>query len=132
MKHLKSIIAVALLSAVAFNANAFRDDVSGETDVFSIFDLNKDGRISMAEVTMGMMEMLKMDKDGDHFLSKSELQDQDDYSHWMAQFDLNRDGRISLSEMPRSLHGKMEKMDKNRDHYLTIDELTGERDIWKN
>lgn len=131
--NLKKIFAVALISSATFgvNAAAFNDSIGGESDVFSVFDANKDGKISMTEVIEAMMKVVGMDKDGDHFISQQEAQHQENYSHWMAEFDFNKDGKISAKELPKSMHDKMHKMDKNNDGYLSIDELTGEADIWK-
>ncbi|SMN11940.1 hypothetical protein SPBRAN_139 [uncultured Candidatus Thioglobus sp.] len=131
--NLKKLFAVALISSAAFTANAdtFEDSVGGERDFFSIFDSNKDGKISMTELVDVMMKVVSMDKDGDHFISMQELQHQENYNHWMAMFDFDKDGKLSASELPEVLHDKMHKMDKNNDGYLSIDELTGEVDIWK-
>ncbi|SMM98744.1 hypothetical protein SPONN_2150 [uncultured Candidatus Thioglobus sp.] len=130
--NLKKLFAVALISSAAFTANAarFEDSVGGEKDVFSIFDSNKDGKISMTELVDVMMKVVSMDKDGDHFISMQELQHQENYNHWMAMFDFDKDGKLSASELPEVLHDKMHKMDKNNDGYLSIDELTGEVNIW--
>ncbi|MBE8189331.1 MAG: hypothetical protein HAW58_00315 [Candidatus Thioglobus sp.] len=130
---LKKLFAVALISTATMGVNAgFNDSIGGESDVFSIFDANSDGKISMTEVIEAMIKVVSMDKDGDHFISKQELEHQENYNHWMAMFDFNKDGKLSSKELPKVLHGKMHKMDKNRDGYLSIDELTGELDIWKN
>lgn len=129
--NLKKLFAVALISSAAFSANAgFKDSVGGEADVFSVFDSNNDGKISMTEMIDAMVKIAGMDRDGDHFISTQELQHQENYDHWMAMFDFNKDGKLSASELPEVLHDKMHKMDKNDDGYLSADELTGEADIW--
>lgn len=122
---------VALISSATFSVNAvFQDDAGGERDVFSIFDSNNDGKVSMTEVVEAMMKIVGMDRNGDHYISRQELEYQENYSHWMAMFDFNKDGALSIAELPKVLHGKMHKMDKNNDGQLTIDELTGEVNIW--
>lgn len=131
--NLKNIFAVALISSAAtfsVNAAVFNDSPGGETDSFSIFDANKDGKISMTELVEVMMKVVGMDKDGDHFISAEEMQDRETYNHWMAMFDFDKDGKLSAKELPKVLHDKMHKMDKDGDGYLSIDELTGETDIW--
>lgn len=131
MKHLKNIVAIVFISSVTFGLQAgFQDDQGGEIDIFSVFDTNHDGKISMEEMTVGMFNMIKTDSNGDHYLSREELQNKENYSHFMAMFDFNQDGKLSEGEIP-PMHMKMlRKMDKNRDGYLTIDELTGEKDTW--
>ncbi len=126
----KKIFAAALVSSAVFSANAFEDSIGGERDVFSVFDANQDGKISMTEVVEAMMRVVKMDKDGDHFISIQELQHQEDYSHWMAIFDFNKDGRLSATEIPQTMHDSMHKMDANKDGFLSIEELTGEADVF--
>ncbi len=130
--NLKKLFAVALISSVAFGVNAagFKDSVGGEADVFSVFDSNNDGKISMTEMVEAMVKIASMDRDGDHEISIQELKHQESYDHWMAMFDFDKDGRIFVDELPKVLHEKMHKMDKNEDGYLSIDELTGEDDIW--
>ena len=132
MSNIKKIKVVVLLmlGLSVFYAHAFEYGPGGETDVFTIFDANRDGRISMEEMTMGMMEIIKMDKDGDHFISRDELQSSDSYSHFMMRFDTDKDGRLSMSEIPPNMRHKMMRMDRNRDNFLTIDEITGEKDVW--
>ncbi len=133
MNNIKKIrVAVLLMLGLSFfYVNAFEDGPGGEKDIFSVFDADRDGRISMEEMTMGMMKIVKMDKDGDHFITRDELQSKDSYSHFMMRFDSNKDGRLSMYEIPPNMrHKMMMKMDKNRDNFLTIDELTGEEDFW--
>lgn len=125
---------VAFALSMSFVNAAGEDDITGERDLFSIFDANNDGFITMAEMGEGMAKMISMDKNGDHMLTVEELQVTEDYNHFMAMFngiDLNRDGRISMSEIPADMRYKMMKMDKNNDGYISIDELTGEKDVWK-
>ncbi len=124
-------IGVALALSLSISYVNAADDISGERDLFSIFDENSDGLISMEEVTMGMMKIISMDKNKDHMLSRDELLSQEDYSHFMSKFDLNRDGKLSMSEIPGSMRYKLMKMDANRDGYVSIEELTGEADTWK-
>lgn len=116
-----------MISSAVFSVNAagFKDSVGGEVDAFSVFDANNDGKISMTEVIEAMIKVVGMDRDGDHFISRQELQHQENYDHWMSMFDFNKDGKLSSSELPKVLH---DKMDKNN-NYLAIDELTGEVDI---
>ncbi|KAA0456363.1 MAG: EF-hand domain-containing protein, partial [Candidatus Thioglobus sp.] len=65
--NLKKLFAVALISSVAFSVNAagFKDSVGGEADVFSVFDSNNDGKISMTEMVEAMVKIASMDRDGD-------------------------------------------------------------------
>lgn len=118
-------IILALSTSYAISAVS-TDDLGGEIDIFTIFDTNKDGKISMEEITVGMFNMIKNDRDGDHYLSRDELVVTEDYQHFMAQFDFNKDGKLSMSEIPANMRDKMMKMDKNKDNFLTIDEITGE------
>ena len=129
MKAVKISAAIALALTVSHTSVAFNDDLGGEVDVFSVLDLDHDGRISMEEITVGIYQMIQKDTDGDHYLSREELVTTEDYSHFMAMFDFNKDGRLTASEIPPAMLDKLMAMDKDGNHFLTMDELETTEDF---
>ncbi len=132
---LKKLFAAALISSavVSVNAGVFEDSVGGERDVFSAFDGNHDGKISMTELIEGMVHLVGKDRDGDHYISRRE-------SGFKSQplgafhdtpggerdiftiFDANNDDKVTMTELVEGLVHAV-ATDKDGDHFLSREEL---------
>lgn len=109
MKNMTKI-SIATMLALGFsyaNSAVLPDDAGGEVDLFSVFDLDHDNRISMEEMTVAAFNMIKSDRDGDHYLTRDELTATEDYRHFMAMFDFNKDNKLTMEEIPARLRAKL-------------------------
>lgn len=109
----------------------------GMPPMFSQFDTNKDGRISLQESQDGTARMFKeADTNKDGFISKEEMQAHHKAMHekrgemmrekWKAA-DKDGDGALSRAEVEAGnmpmLARDFDKLDKNKDGKLTTDEM---------
>ncbi len=132
---LKKIFATVLISSavVSVNAGVFEDSIGGERDVFSAFDGDGDGKISMTELVEGMVHLVGKDRDGDHYISRRESRfvskplgvfddsiggERDVFSI----FDSNDDNKVSMTELVEGMIHAV-ATDKDGDHFLSREEL---------
>jgi Ca2+-binding EF-hand superfamily protein len=109
----------------------------GMSPMFSQFDTNKDGRISLQEAQEGTARLFKeIDTNNDGFISKEEMQAHHKAMHekraemmrekWKAA-DKDGDGALSRAEVDAAhmtmLSRNFDKLDKNKDGKLTPDEV---------
>jgi len=109
----------------------------GMPPMFSQFDTNKDGRVSLQEVQEGTARLFKeIDTNKDGFISKEEMQAHHKAMHekrgemmrekWKAA-DKDADGALSRAEIEAGnmpmLARDFDKLDKNKDGKLTPDEM---------
>jgi len=109
----------------------------GMPPMFSQFDTNKDGRVSMQEAQEGTARLFKeIDTNKDGFISKEEMQAHHKAMHekhsemmrekWKAA-DKDGDGALSRAEIEAGnmpmLARDFDKLDKNKDGKLTPDEM---------
>lgn len=103
--------------------------------IFTHFDADSDGRISLTEVETkgaerGLKRFLRLDADQDGFVTKAEFGPLEEEaairrgSRMMERLDGNKDGSISLAEADRAVALRFARLDADLDGIVTVAELT--------